>query len=1286
MDSDDDTNYYRAPPSADSSPLVNGRNSASSRGYSHQHTLNNNSTVVAATSFHPQKGSSASTGLREPPKMESSARNTFSSISSPSSSPPPNNALSPGTANYGGTSHIAHNRTGSDARSPTPPRASIYHGSNSSGNSSNNFNVRSRTGSGIDSNALPNNHTSNASNHVNGQGSRSSSASPKPMMLNHTPPRRHSPSDAETPNGAATTTASAPIAAVLVADDSEVAELTSQQQHRNKSSTGFRHMRRPSSPNEADVASTAHDPQGNSVTTGATGAGASCSGVLSISNGRRSSSAPTPAESELNATYTPFNVANPSPDPCCISYATLVTYAEFCANIPINALHGGSSTTPRDPIVSRSTGTGPASFVENNCRNDLNKTLTPATSKAPVTSPPVPAGSAVPVLYSASPFGEEDHLSTVAFAATSNAMLVADQTANASVISEADSSSAEAAATAFLRKPLTAFCRPGCQQQLKVENNDPVNEYTNVGRTGSNVSTISGGGACRTTSGASSVAVTEGAAIVGGPTYLLHQHYCHKPIPAHTPQRTPRVGLLTPTDVPFGEERSPNEYRTGAGDEDGQFEGIPEGLLATEGTALSASFSLAPTIVCTPGDPNATAGNALSPSNNTQPHEDPKQAIITSIDLVAYHGTISCVIGDVMGRVDLMEAREPRTVLPSAASLFSKRHMLRGSMHFGRGNSVSTLLGRGNVEGDVSDSASNATATPQTGHSPAQGFSPAAGEISDSTIITPVVGTPTAGGLGLNAGYKNANQPHVSHTRVDSLDDPNVGISLNGVSVNSGSTQRPIVGRTPGAASNQSPKASKFVKRCSHQAFVEEFDCRKSNTIDHQLRCVRFLPANRSPGVTSYLAANEKTIKLFRIRAEQFQHAHSAQHNQMIHLRRRSNNVGGILADRSSITSLGSPDHDLGGMFANNGDYYPVTPRQRFHKRIVMPVKAFTNVHQYNIQSLSLSADNETFLSLDDLQVFWWHLEAQDTTKATKLADLKPESGQPDILLTAAAFHPQHGSLFLVSNSNGVCEIGDLRDPPCRKKRDYQISFQIKPEMHNSVVHNDHNDILSAISAASFMGKDFVVTRDYISLKMWDMRNPTHPVATCPVMDYLAPTLDFLYDKDYIFDRFPLAVDDQSLTVATGLYAGTVAVWRPGRESAGDRYPQGVRSGVYGTLTHQQKFLFDEVEFFSASNSAKAPDELAVPNAVASGQTTLDDVVKRIVIDTASDDDEPPEEETQSHEPLDEEFDTTAADGPVYPRMRSQAHTDRVTNVAISQGGDRIAFTTNDHLFAFARR
>ncbi len=50
--------------------------------------------------------------------------------------------------------------------------------------------------------------------------------------------------------------------------------------------------------------------------------------------------------------------------------------------------------------------------------------------------------------------------------------------------------------------------------------------------------------------------------------------------------------------------------------------------------------------------------------------------------------------------------------------------------------------------------------------------------------------------------------------------------------------------------------------------------------------------------------------------------------------------------------------------------------------------KEFKNCHHYNINSLSVSADGETFMSADDLRVNMWNLN--NDILAYNVVDLKP--------------------------------------------------------------------------------------------------------------------------------------------------------------------------------------------------------------------------------------------------------------------------------------------------------
>ena len=65
------------------------------------------------------------------------------------------------------------------------------------------------------------------------------------------------------------------------------------------------------------------------------------------------------------------------------------------------------------------------------------------------------------------------------------------------------------------------------------------------------------------------------------------------------------------------------------------------------------------------------------------------------------------------------------------------------------------------------------------------------------------------------------------------------------------------------------------------------------------------------------------------------------------------------------------------------------------------------------------------------------------------------------------------------------------------------------------------SEITTSISDLKF-SKDgrYMVTRDYLSLKVWDVNMETMPVYTFPVHEHLKPKLCDLYDNDSIFDKF----------------------------------------------------------------------------------------------------------------------------------------------------------------------
>jgi len=88
--------------------------------------------------------------------------------------------------------------------------------------------------------------------------------------------------------------------------------------------------------------------------------------------------------------------------------------------------------------------------------------------------------------------------------------------------------------------------------------------------------------------------------------------------------------------------------------------------------------------------------------------------------------------------------------------------------------------------------------------------------------------------------------------------------------------------------------------------------------------------------------------------------------------------------------------------------------------------KQFKFCHNYNINSMSVAPDGETFLSADDLRVNLWNIE--NNILAFNLVDLKP----PNIeelaeVITHVEYHPRRSDRFLFSSSKGYISMCDLR-------------------------------------------------------------------------------------------------------------------------------------------------------------------------------------------------------------------------------------------------------------------
>lgn len=206
-------------------------------------------------------------------------------------------------------------------------------------------------------------------------------------------------------------------------------------------------------------------------------------------------------------------------------------------------------------------------------------------------------------------------------------------------------------------------------------------------------------------------------------------------------------------------------------------------------------------------------------------------------------------------------------------------------------------------------------------------------------------------------------------------------------------------------------------------------------------------------------------------------------------------------------------------------------PRLEERETVVasFPRRVYANSHAYHINSISMSSDEEIFLSADDLRVNLWSLH--DTERSFNVVDMKPASIEElTEVITTATFHPSHCSLFAFGTSKGFAKVCDMR---AAALCDRHAKVYRRVEDSSSFF----SELISSLSDLSFSpdGRHFV-TRDYLYMKVWDLAMEREPVQVIPVHDAIRPKLCDLYENDSIFDKFECSFNWDGSVVGTGSY------------------------------------------------------------------------------------------------------------------------------------------------------
>lgn len=317
---------------------------------------------------------------------------------------------------------------------------------------------------------------------------------------------------------------------------------------------------------------------------------------------------------------------------------------------------------------------------------------------------------------------------------------------------------------------------------------------------------------------------------------------------------------------------------------------------------------------------------------------------------------------------------------------------------------------------------------------------------------------------------------------------------------------------------NETKKTCEYKFHTEFQSHEPEFDYLKSLEIEEKINKIKW--CKRSNVAHFLLSTNDKTIKLWKVFEKSLKVV--AENN--------------LSPDNSGMRHhMAPPQHPS---FSNASALR--LPRLTHHDTVVaaVPRKTYANAHAYHINSISVNSDGETFISADDLRINLWNLNIQD--QSFNIVDIKPANMEElTEVITAAEFHPQSCNWFMYASSKGTIKLADMRVSALCDQHSKLFEQEEDPQNRSFF-----SEIISSISDVRFSHDGrYILSRDYLTVKIWDVNMERTPIKTIPIHEHLRPRLCDTYENDSIFDKFEVVFSGDAKNVMTGSYNNNFMIY-----------------------------------------------------------------------------------------------------------------------------------------------